>query len=250
MTGDRNDHEALGAFGSRGITPRASLDATVLYDIGGQYRTFDHANRGTADVHLRAAGSAPLRLELEGAYQFGSQRFVPPTGAPAPQDVRAWLLGARIGTPQRPTARVNATLGVDALSGDASPAGATYTAFNTLYATNHPFYGLLDLFTDPAARTNERGLVDAFAQANWRMSQHSALHAELHRFAPQALGSKAPAGPLGWEADLNVPYTVSPDLTLETGYSLFRAGAGAAGLSLGATGQSHHWAYLQLRAGF
>jgi hypothetical protein len=250
VAGTRNDHETLGGYATRRLGGSALLDGTLLYDVGGQYRTFDRAHRATADVRLRSNGPTATRVELEGAYQIGHQRFLPTLGAPVAQRVSAWLFGARLESPQRAMTPFDATLGVDVLSGDASPSDGTYGAFNTMYATNHPFYGLLDLFADPAARTDDRGLVDGFAQANWRAAPKYGLHAELHRFAATERPASGAPGPLGWEADLNLPYALAPGVTLEGGYSVFRAATGAAGLTLGAPGQAHHWAYLQLRAGF
>lgn len=248
--GNRNDHEVLGAYATRSLTGTTIVDATALYDIGAQYRSYDHSNRATGDLHLRANAVGPARLELEGAYQLGTQRFTPAAGAPLPQHVGAWLLGARLGSRVRPNTSLSATLGVDALSGDASPGDARYTAFSTMYATNHPFYGLLDLFTDPAARTSDRGLVDALAQSTWQIAPAYGLRAELHRFSPATHGVGQTRGPFGWEGDLTLPYKVSSLVTVEGGYSLFRAGTGAAGTTLGSAGQVHHWLYLQLRAAF
>jgi len=248
--GNRNDHEVLGAYATHSLAGSTIIDATALYDVGAQYRSYDRSNRATGDLRLRANALGPARLELEGAYQLGTQRFAPVAGAALGQHVDAWLLGARLGTRVRPNGSLSATLGLDALSGDASPGDTRYTAFSTMYATNHPFYGLLDLFTDPAARTNDRGLVDAFANSTWQIDPSYGLRAELHRFSAEAQGVGQSSGPFGWEGDLTLPYKVSAFVTVEGGYSLFRAGTGAAGTTLGSAGQVHHWVYLQLRAGF
>ena len=135
----------------------------------------------TAPRSTRAFGTAipvGLRLELEGAAQTGTQSFVARRAALSPvSSVRAWLLGARLarscswacgGTPtggakrrRRATkSRLHSVL--DALSGDDTPNDDSYTAFSTMFATNHPFYGLMDVIGDPAATTKERGLRDAF----------------------------------------------------------------------------------------
>jgi hypothetical protein len=132
------------------------------------------------------------------------------------------------------------------LSGDNSATNGGYGAFNTMYATNHPFYGLMDLFLDPAARTNDRGLIDALATTAIALPPRTTLKVELHHFAPQ-VGTRAE---IGWEADVIAPVRISSAATMELGYTVFRAGPAAAAMGLGANNVLRHWAYLQLKAGF
>jgi hypothetical protein len=239
------DHVVAGAYAMRSLGGSGALDATVLYDRGGHYRAYDGANRLTVDAHLvgNQPAGLPLRVELEGAVQDGRQR-VASTGSQ--QDVSAWLAGARLNSV--PFARRHASVGIgaDVLSGDATPTDGRYTAFSTMYATNHPFYGLMDVIGDPAATTKERGLVDAFATGAMAATASSNVKAELHRFTLAAGADR----PLGWEADLALPTRVSRAATIELGYSLFRADSGAASVGLGKSGAFQNWLYLQLSVGF
>lgn len=240
------DH-SVGALYARRIWSVMALDATLLYDGGASYRSYAGANRTTVDARLFAPHLGDrLRVEVEAAYQSGVQRYVAPTGIETKQTVGAWLGGARVGTASIDGRRTSATLGVDALSGDATPGNARYSAFSTMFATNHPFYGLMDLIGDPAATTKDRGLVDAFASGSRTLAKSVAIKAELHDFRLATGSDRA----LGWEGDVAVPIRMNAAATVEAGYSLFHAGSGASAIGVGARGASAQWAYLQLTVGF
>ena len=237
------DHLVVGAYASRGAPGAPGADLTVLYDGGARYRSYSDAHRTTADARLRAPLPFAFRVELEGAVQTGVQAFVPVTGSPATQSVRAWLAAARIA---HAIGRGTATAGVDLLSGDDSPTDARYSAFSTMFGTNHPFYGLLDVIGDPATTTKDRGLRDVFVSAGHPITSWLAPRGELHRFT-LATGAERR---LGAEADLVAPFRLAAGTTLELGYALFRAGPAAAPLGLGADDAYRKWGYVQLRAGF
>jgi hypothetical protein len=240
------DHALAGLHATRALGA-AALDVTLLHDVGGRYRAYDDARRTTLDARLRTGRVLGVGAELEGAVQVGRQRTLATEDAPRQaQDVRAWLAGARLATAPLGARRAVATIGVDALSGDASPADGRYTAFATMYASNHAFYGLMDLVGDPAATTRERGLVDAFATASVQLHRAASLRAELHRLATAAGDDR----PLGWEADVALPVRVGSTAGLELGLAAFRAGRAAQAVGLGAEGRTHARGYLQLRAGF
>lgn len=237
------DHSMAGAYLTARLNGTSNADVTLLYDGGARYRNYTGADRTTLDGRIRTT-VAGVALEGEGAVQSGSQRvLLADTTKSVSQQVRAWLVGARLGVPMG--SRAVATLGVDVLSGDATPADERYTAFGTMFATNHPFYGLMDVIGDPAASTRERGLVDAIAMATARVSPSFAPKLELHRFTLAGGGAT-----LGAEGDLIAPLRLSAASTVELGYSLFRAGRAAGDVGLGADGSTRQWMYLQLRAGF
>ena len=237
------DHFVAGAYLTRGAPQKTGADVTLLYDGGAQYRSFANADRATLDARLRAAIAAGLRLELEGAAQSGTQSFVAAGGAQSGQRVRAWLLGARLA---RSVSRAALTVGVDALSGDATPSDGEYTAFSTMFATNHPYYGLMDVIGDPAATTKERGLRDAFGTVALNVTPTFVPRLELHRFTLATGNDRA----LGLESDLVAPIKLPANTSLELGLSLFRNGTDAPSLSLGDPGTTKRWLYAQLRAGF
>lgn len=238
------DHLVFGAYASRGAPGKPGGDVTVLYDGGARYRSWLDADRTTVDARVRAPLPLAFRAELEGAIQTGSQSYSSATTAPpSRQSVRAWLAGARLA---HAIGRGTATGGIDLLSGDDTPTDGRYSAFGTMFGTNHPFYGLLDVIGDPAATTKERGLRDAFVTAAHPVTPWIAPRAELHRFT-LATGSDRQ---LGTEADLVAPIQLGASTTLELGYALFRAGSAAESVGLGADRSYRNWGYAQLRAGF
>ena len=245
------DHVAVGLYGALGRDgAKASAllaDATLLYDGGAGYRAYLDANRTTLDVRLRAPALGAVRAEVEGAYQAGHQHVVNVADT-AGQSVGAWLLGARLGnrTTYGAPQGVSLTIGVDLLSGDRTPRDGRYSAFATMFGSNHPFYGLMDVLGDPSAQTRERGLVDLLAQTSTALSSAVMIKGELHHFAA-AVGDDRP---LGSEADLIFPVRVLPAAGIELGGALFRAERGAAALGLGQAGKYRSWAYLQMRVGF
>ncbi|HVZ48925.1 MAG TPA: alginate export family protein [Gemmatimonadaceae bacterium] len=239
------DRAVAGAWLTR-TKPAGTLDLTLLYDAGSKYRTYAESNRYTLDARFRTPASAPVGIDAEAAWQGGTQTYEPSATTSVGQDVSAWLAGVRIGALPGGARTKTAFVGVDVLSGDATPANGSYHAFNTMYATNHPFYGLMDLFLDPAARTNDAGLVDVFGSASTTAGVRTSLRADVHRFAVQA----GHAGEIGWELDLVAPIRLSGAASLELGATTFRASAAAAAMGLGADGDYRHWGYLQLRAAF
>lgn len=243
------DHLVFGAYASRGAPGQPGGDLTVLYDGGAHYRSWIDADRTTIDARVRAPLPLSFRAELEGALQTGSQSYAPatttttPAMAPMRQSVRAWLAGARLA---HAIGRGSATAGIDLLSGDDSPTDGRYSAFGTMFGTNHPFYGVLDAIGDPAATTKERGLRDAFVTAAYPVTTWVAPRAELHRFTLATGADRR----LGTEADLVAPIRLGAGTTLELGYALFRSGPAAESVGLGADRSYRKWGYAQLRAGF
>jgi hypothetical protein len=232
------DHLFLGAWAATGPG-----ELFLLHDRRARHRGSHEIDRSTAGGRV-VLGLPTLRLDLEGAYQFGEGRGMGGVEVPD-QTIAAWMAAFRLGT-AAPPAPYAATLGLDWLSGEAAPEPSRYGAFNTLYATNHRFYGFMDLFLDPALRTADRGLVDALASFRYRLSPRMLVQADLHQFWTAAGGRH----PLGTELDLVVPVTVVEVARLELGYSLFRAASGAAPLGIADAGRVLQWGYAQLRLGF
>lgn len=240
------DRAVAGALFTGRARRGGTVELAALYDNAAKYRSYAESDRYTVYGRFRSAADRSFGVDLEAAWQGGNQRYEPAATTSVRQDVAAWLLAARVGRQPAPGRTASAIIGVDVLSGDASPHDGSYHAFSTMYATNHPFYGLMDLFLDPAARTNDAGLVDAFGSVTRTVSARTSLRADLHRFAAQA----GPTGEIGWELDVIAPVKLSPASALEIGYAAFRAGRAAAAMGLGAQDATRQWGYVQLRASF
>ncbi|HEY4304499.1 MAG TPA: alginate export family protein [Gemmatimonadaceae bacterium] len=238
------DHLFAAAYATHTLFGDGLIDGTVLYDRNGHYRAYNDASRTTFDSHLTTRlGPAPLRAELEGAWQTGRQHVLA-TGVS--QDLEAWLAAARLATLPFGSRRAFVGVGADILSGDGSPLDGRYSAFATMYPSNHGFYGLMDLIGDPATSTKERGLADVLANGAIGLTSRSSLRAEVHHFSMMAGTDR----PLGWETDLTLPTRVNRAATVDLGYSAFRADDGAGVVGLANPGRTRSWVYLQLTVGF
>jgi len=238
---EQGDHLFVGGYLVTG-----PADIFVLHDREATYRTFQGVDRTTAGARLHRA-AAGLDASLEGAYQFGNH--YQPVAALS-QDIRAYMVGARLGyaTPASLLPRVG--VGVDWLSGDDDVADDTYRAFNTLYHTGHKWYGYIDLFLDPAGRTRDRGLINGIASARIALPGERALDVDAHGFWLQQEFAGTSDRFLGWELDLTLPVRLGPGQQLQLGYSVFRNGVAAPLVGLGEDGRLWHWAYLQASFSF
>jgi hypothetical protein len=239
-----SDHWLAGGYASSSL-----LDAHLLYDRNAHFAGYQGVDRFTAGGTLRAPATFPLVATLEGSYQFGSQTARLSEASFQSQDIQAWFAGARLGRNDIAARVPYLGVGADVLSGDDDPLDGTYRAFNTLYATNHKFYGYMDLFLDPAARTRGRGLVDLMANAKARVLGPSALEIDLHRFLLTE-DAGLDARDIGWELDLTYPFQFAGAGRFLVGYSVFRNGAAAPSIGLGADGKVWHWGFVQAGVSF
>jgi hypothetical protein len=239
---DRGDHLFFGAYAETG-----PVDLFALHDREAAYRTFTGVDRTTVGGRVQLPPAGPLTAWAEGSYQFGNQLH---TLLPARQDIRAFMVGGRValatGVPPLPRLGV----GIDLLSGDDEPASDTYRAFNTLYATNHRYYGFMDLFLDPAARTRDRGLVNGIASLRVGLPRELALDVDAHGFWLQQQFATSDHRLLGWELDFTMPISLGDGQQLHLGYSFFRNAAAAPLVGLGRDGDVWHWGYIQASFSF
>jgi hypothetical protein len=238
-----SDHWFGGVYGGT-----KAVEAYVLYDEDAHYGVYREVDRATAGLRLQSPAARRLTGSVEAAYQVGSQ-LAGGTAAGASQDIAAYFAGVRVGASTGVKLVPSLGAGVDYLSGDDDVLDGDYGAFNTLYATNHKFYGYIDLFLDPAARTRGRGLVDALVSAKAGLGRVGTLEVDLHNFqlAEQAgLSGRT----IGWELDLTLPVRITEGLRVTTGYSLFRNGEAAPGIGLGADGRTWHWGFVQASVQF
>jgi hypothetical protein len=114
-------------------------------------------------------------------------------------------------------------IGSDYLSGkDMNSTSPDISYFNTLYATNHKFYGSMDYFYVSSPHSNV-GLWDSYLNANINTSEKLGLQIAYHHFESAAhvmdySGSQAGSS-LGNEVDLAFGYAVMKDVKITGGYS-------------------------------
>ena len=104
-------------------------------------------------------------------------------------------------------------------SGDPDPDDGRTKAFNTLYATNHKFYGYMDYFLALPAQLDQAGLVDAVLRGSWGAAKNTTIRLDLHRFwtAEERFGETE----LGTEIDLIGAWNILPIANLSGGGGIF-----------------------------
>ena len=152
----------------------------------------------------------------EASLQRGS---VQPFFGPGVTDVSAWMASARVSHGLGP---VTIAALYDHLSGDDEPADNTLRVFDTLYGTNHKFYGYADLFTDIPAHTGGRGLRD-IALVVSGAAMGNTLELAVHRF-DAAADDGLESGRFGEEIDFTVGRALGEGLQLSGGVSWIGAG--------------------------
>jgi len=155
------------------------------------------------------------------------------------------MLGGRVGLKLNDKAKL--TLWGDWLSGDDDTSDGDVKVFNTLFATNHKFYGFADLFLNIPAHTNGQGLIDIAAKLSLTPRKGLGLGVDLHSFRlaeKRALGSAR----LGEELDVTVSYKYSKQATIVFGgaYVFQKDALGA----IGRLSDDMKWAYVMTNVVF
>jgi hypothetical protein len=155
------------------------------------------------------------------------------------------MVGGRAGLAVKEGATL--TLWYDLLSGDEDQTDDEVGVFSTLFATNHPFYGLADYFTDIPLHTGGLGLQDLALKLALAPRPHTDVNVDLHTFRTAEQGSLSTRS-LANELDLTLVRRLSPAFSVMAGYSFVQARKGMKELER--LEADAHWAYLMLNARF
>jgi len=236
--GLNTDRDLFGVWANRGW-----LDLFLLADRNASEPGIVDIDRFTVGGYGRAA-RGPWSGTLSLAVQLGEQTR---QGVPR-QDIGAFMASGEVARAWQGDWGVVTAAQLDYLSGDSEPLDDDYAAFNTLYATNHAFYGFMDLFLDIPRQTGFAGLIDFILRGVGRRDDWL-LRADLHVLQ---LAEENPAGDryLGIELDLTVRRAITRGFVLQGGYSFFEPGSAAEVAPVGLGDELLHWAYLQGTAGF
>ena len=209
----------------------------------GLYALYDHEDVTLADTN---EGTIGIRLAGEESGVVYRGEFYLQTGKRAGVDVEAFMVGARVGT-RFAEGKGRVTAWYDYLSGDDDPADNETKVFNTLFATNHKFYGFADLFLNIPAHTAGLGLQDLALKGSYAVRDDLTLSADLHTFhlAKQGLLTTKH---LGEELDLTGRFRYSPNLAFIGGLSYVFAADGFA--EIGRLSEDMTWLYIMLNATF
>lgn len=188
--------------------------------------------RATHGLVLQSEMPFGLRLGIEGYVQTGSAEI-------GPLDVSylAWMFATRV----RFTL-VDLDFApfieafVETLSGDDDPSDGDEKTFDTLFATNHKFYGEMDFFLNIPNDTRKRGLLDAGAVIGTKIGEDAFGQLAFHLF--QAMDGQGGPSDFGQELDLTFGWKVNPHLNLDLNYSVFLPGE-----AFTADGDPEHFVY-------
>lgn len=197
--------------------------------------------RYTVGPHARlAAGKAHFTGTFY--YQFGSDR--------TDRDISAYMYAFAVQYQHRQTSFGG---GIDFLSGTDVGETAEIKTFNTLYATNHKFYGWMDYFLNIPVDTKGGGLRDLYAGFQYQPSPKTVLAATFHQFSlaadianPQSPDVTLDKNP-GAEMDAVFRYKLMPDVSLQAGVSMLFPGDAMAALKSGDKDTTQYWGWLMIR---
>lgn len=226
------DSEFWGAWGTVGLGDHGSLELFGLM-------TTDSREEGTEERTVGAlwrGDAGPIQLRAEGSVQGGTR---------GDEDVSAYMLGVRAGTELADLGTV--TLWFDYLSGDEDPDDGESGVFNTLFATNHAFYGFADYFLNIPVHTGGLGLKDLAVKFAFTPWERTRLNVDLHNFQTAEEGTLSTQS-LGNELDITLSRPISRGLTLGAGYAYFQAKEGME--ELGRLDENAQWFFLMLNAAF
>lgn len=124
--------------------------------------------------------------------------------------------------------------------------------FNTLYATNHKFYGYMDYFLNVPAHTAGGGLGDIYAKLKYSFSDKTALALDYHYFMLSnnvidiSMLTEAIDKGLGSEIDLVFNYNIHKMVNLKAGYSMLLATTSMEALKGGDKSAFQDWGWVML----
>ncbi|NNM33101.1 MAG: alginate export family protein, partial [Gemmatimonadetes bacterium] len=230
---DAPETDLFGAYGVVDVGEQNSLDLYVLYDREAGLQSTDRFTYGS-----RLAGaSGSLTYRGEVSLQAGDRR-----GA----DVSAYMVGARVGT-SFGDGRGAVALWFDLLSGDADDGDGETKVFDTLFGTNHKFYGFADLFLNIPVHTGGLGLRDLALKTGYELTEALRVDADLHQF-DAAESSGFASSSLGQELDVTLRFQHSSQVGLSAGHSI--VWSDEALRALGRASGTAHFGYVMLDAAF
>lgn len=144
-------------------------------------------------------------------------------------------------------------VGLDMLSGTDATETKDNKTFNTLYATNHKFYGHMDHFINVPVDTKNGGLQDIYATVEYQPDNKWKLYLAGHQFNlasdianPTKPGTTMEKG-LGMEIDFNASYALAKDVAVQAGYSHLIAKDSWVLLKGGNKDETANWAWIMVK---
>ena len=233
--------------------PKTNIGASLLFVNMG----LESMNVGEEDAYTtyfqQLAGSflswTPEHFGLEASYyhQWGKAFG----GIP----LNAWMASAK--ATATPSEHWSFRAGYDYLSGEEDfpiPGGGNIglvrheivRGFNSLYGSNHKFYGAMDFFyVSTYVNGFTPGLQNLYAGVSWTPVQQLSADAAYHFFSTAAPVKDAKRA-LGHEVELALTWTIVPSVSLSAGYSFMQGTETMSVLKRSANNNRLHWGWLML----
>ncbi len=247
------DYDFFGAFATIRALPEHTIEAFAFYDHDADTLATGEDVLKQFTIGGRLAGSSMgIAYEVEGGAQ---------TGDLGPSSISAAYFGGRVSytlaSPVEPTVGV----GLDWLSGDDNPTDDKVKVFDTLFATNHKFYGYMDLFTDIPDDTGELGLLDILFKVSGKPMRWLTGSVTYHNFRSAedlvvaGSGGNETFSSFGSEIDVIAKIPCTDNVAVESGFSYFASGDlidqfVSASLGSSTEADNAYWAYLQTRVNY
>lgn len=210
-----NNYKVLSYLWMNKDFQKINISGLILTD-GFEIPTGDVNYRFTYGTHINF--NATDNLDATGTFYYQNGDDATRT------DISAYMLALKVSYQMSP---VIFSGGIDYLSGgEAGQGNQAGNTFNTLYATNHKFYGHMDYFLNIPAETVNGGLKDLYIGGSYKASEKVNLNATYHYFSlaneitDPANSAQLVKKPLGSEVDFSVIHQFTNEIRFQVGYSL------------------------------
>jgi len=194
---DEGDVNVRGAYAKLNIMDGHATQAFAIQD--NERMTFGGYGKGTF---------SGLNYELEFAMQNGSESD--------DVDYGGMMYGLNVGYK---LSGITISGGIDFVSGDDTTTTDVNESFNTLYATNHKYYGYMDYFLNLPVHTGGLGLQDIHVKMSGLKVAGHVVNVAYHMFnADQSSDS------FGNELDITLVKKYADNVKIVAGYSIFMPG--------------------------
>lgn len=194
------------------LSPKAKASAVYIY------RSNEQLGEDRHTAGLYATGQAgPLTLTGEGYAQRGDL---------AHKSISTWMAAGRAAYKSGLPGALGAGVFGEVLSGDRSKEGA----FDTLYGTNHKFYGEMDFFLDIPKHTALHGLVDAGAFLTAVPATWLTCNLDWHLMRTYRAHVASSSSELGQEVDVKATASVHKNLSVQALFGVFLPGDALQGI--------------------
>ena len=224
------DRHIFGVNGYINSIPNHDLQPILVWQRSSPSSTI---NRLTAGFYLKKT-SGSLRYEVDAALQNGTV---------SDNDYQAYMAALSAVYTANHSRKPFFGAGIDYLSG---ADGDSRRPFDTMYATNHKFYGYMDYFLNIPVHSLGLGLMDINAQIGMKPQANTTLKLIFHQFSgAEETGSGESV--FGQEFDLIVQHKYNRQIGILAGWSFFLPGEVFE--SIGRSDTSN-WGFLMMTVGF